>query len=40
MIKHKMKNKKVSALSDKNNTNQKKGSVPQDEDKAKKKKNQ
>ena len=37
MIKDKKKNKKDNAPSDKNNTSQKKGSVPQDEDKIKKK---
>ena len=36
MIKDKTKKKKVNAPSDKNNTNQKKGSVLQDEDKTKK----
>ena len=38
MIKDKKKNKKDNAPSDKNNTSQKKGSVPQDEDKIKKNK--
>ena len=40
MMKDKAKKRKVNAPSDKNNTNQKRGSVPQDEDKSKKKKKQ
>ena len=38
MVKDKAKKKQVNAPSNKNNTNQKKGSVLQDEDKTKKKK--
>ena len=38
MIKVKTKKKKVDAPFDENNTNQEKGSIPQDEDKTKKKK--
>ena len=38
MIKDQMKKKKVNAPSDKNNTNQRKGSIPQDKDKTKKEK--
>ena len=38
MIKDKTKKEKINGPSDDNNTNQKKGSVPQDEDKTKKKK--
>ena len=37
MIKHKTKKKKVNGPSDKNSTNQSKGSFPQDEDRTKKK---